>query len=300
MIKSTLYLLFFLVLPSPGNSSDVYRWVDKNGQVHYEDRAPLQSASKVTQQQAAEREPDEIVELEIIDRSNGWDVYARNLVQGPVEVELSFHKNKAVQAKPNLPLRRVLNPRERALLSRVDAIGPRAEMGLNMESVPGGTSGPPKDFLYQLPIDRKTALKIAQAFNGRFTHTDEQNRFAVDFSMPVGTPVLAARSGVVMQTSGSFDRNGTKKEKYATRANIVRILHEDGSMAVYAHLKQNGIMVREGQRVSTGQLIGYSGNTGFSTGPHLHFCLQYNKGLRLVSVPFRMNGPNGELKLSRK
>ncbi len=300
MLIRTCLLFSGILLSYPASAGDVYRWVDKNGQVHYEDRAPQETASSVTLKQVAEREPDEVLQLEIVDRSTGWDVYVRNLVYGPVEVELSFHKSKAVQAKPGLPLRRVLNARERALLSRIDAIGPNAEMGLNMEGVPGGTNGQPKNFLYQLPIDKKTAPRIAQAFNGRYTHTDEQNRFAVDFSMPVGTPILAARSGIVMQTTGTFDRAGTQKEKYATRANIVRILHEDGTMAVYAHLKQKGIMVREGQRVTVGQLIGYSGNTGFSSGPHLHFCLQYNKGMKLVSIPFRMNGPYGELKLSRK
>ncbi|MGH8107013.1 MAG: peptidoglycan DD-metalloendopeptidase family protein, partial [Arenimonas sp.] len=256
MLKRTCLVIAGFLLLGSAIAGDVYRWVDKNGQVHFEDRAPQQVASKVTRHSVDEREPDEIVVLEIVDRSNGWDVYVRNLVYGPVEVELSFHKNKAVQAKPGLPLQRVLNARERALLTRIDAIGPNAEMGIKMEGAPGGRSGLPKDFLYQLPIDKKTAVRIAQAFNGRYTHNDEQNRFAVDFAMPVGTPILAARSGIVMQTTGTFDRAGTQKEKYATRANNIRILHEDGSMAVYAHLKQKGIMVREGQRVSVGQLIG--------------------------------------------
>ena len=103
-----------------------------------------------------------------------------------------------------------------------------------------------------------------------------------------------------MQTIGGFERTGTNAKKFADRTNIIRIWHDDNTMGLYAHLKQGGIMVREGQRIKTGQLIGYSGNTGYSTGPHLHFCLQVNKGMRLVSIPFRMNGPNGELRLTRK
>lgn len=302
MPKSAGFVLTALLLSFPlaSPAGEVYRWVDKKGQVHYEDRAPQGTASKVTQQDAGIREPDEITELDVVERNNGWDIYIRNLLNGPVEAGLKFGESKAVVAKPGLPLQRVLNPRERVQVTRVDATGPNAFLSLNMASVPGSSLAAPRDFIYQLPIAKKEALKIAQAFNGRLSHTDEQNRFAVDFSMPVGTAVLAARAGVVMQTTGSFERAGTNQEKYATRANIVRILHDDGSMAVYAHLKQNGIMVREGQRVAAGQLIAYSGNTGFSTGPHLHFCLQVNKGMRLVSIPFRMNGPNGELKLSRK
>lgn len=301
MLKSASLLLSGLFLSCTAiAASDVYRWVDKNGQAHYGDHTPQESTIKVAHTKVESLDSGEITEMNIVDRTNGWDVYARNMLQGPIELSLSFDKSNAVIAKPRLPLRRVLNPRERVLLASIDATGSNAYLSLKMESVPGNSLAVPKDIMYQLPIDKNAALRIAQGFNGRRTHTDEQNRFAVDFSMPVGTPILAARGGIVMQTSGDFDRAGVNKEKYATRANIVRIVHEDGSMAVYAHLKQNGIMVREGQRVSVGQLIAYSGNTGYSTGPHLHFCLQVNKGLHLVSIPFRMNGPNGELRLSRK
>ena len=100
-----------------------------------------------------------------------------------------------------------------------------------------------------------------------------------------------------MQVESGFDRGGLNKETYGARANLVRILHDDGSMAIYAHLRENGVMVRVGEKVSLGQLIGYSGNTGYSSGPHLHFCVQVNSAGRLISIPFRMVGPNGFLAL---
>ncbi|MEO6173308.1 MAG: M23 family metallopeptidase [Arenimonas sp.] len=292
-------LLFFCTLVEAG---DVYRWVDQKGQVHYGDKPPQETANKITQRKSSDLEaPSDIAEMSVVNRVNGWEVYVQNLLQGPVEVNIFFDDDAGgVTAKPALPLVRALKAREKLLLTSVDASGPRSYLSLKMSSMPGDSRAVPQDFMYQLPIDKTTALKIAQGFNGRQTHTDEQNRFAVDFSMPVGTPVLAARGGIVMQTSGDFDRAGLNREKYATRANIVRIVHDDGTMAVYAHLKQGGVMVREGQRVATGQLIAYSGNTGYSTGPHLHFCLQLNRNMNLVSIPFRMNGPNGELKLTRK
>ena len=64
-------------------------------------------------------------------------------------------------------------------------------------------------------------------------------------------------------------------------------------MAVYAHLQPGGVLVRTGQRVRRGQPIGLSGNTGFSSGPHLHFVVQVNRGMRLESIPFRMFGRRG-------
>ena len=127
-------------------------------------------------------------------------------------------------------------------------------------------------------------------FGGGFSHGDEQNRYALDFAADIGTVVVAARAGTVMQVESDFSKAGLVQEKYGGRANFVRILHDDGTMALYAHLATNGVHVRVGQRVSAGQQIGLSGNTGFTTGPHLHFAVQANRGMRLMSIPFRMRG----------
>jgi murein DD-endopeptidase MepM/ murein hydrolase activator NlpD len=109
---------------------------------------------------------------------------------------------------------------------------------------------------------------------------------------------LAARGGVVMQVESDFEKAGLNLEKYGGRANFVRILHDDGTMGLYAHLDLDGVLVRVGQRVHTGQQIGRSGNTGFTTGPHLHFAVQVNRGMRLLSIPFRMSGPGGPLRIA--
>jgi murein DD-endopeptidase MepM/ murein hydrolase activator NlpD len=101
-----------------------------------------------------------------------------------------------------------------------------------------------------------------------------------------------------MDVASGFDRGGTDAKRYAQRANFIRVLHSDGTMALYAHLQENGVLVKPGQSVSLGQHIAYSGNTGFTSGPHLHFALQMNTGMRLVSIPFRMVGPGGYLSLN--
>lgn len=71
-------------------------------------------------------------------------------------------------------------------------------------------------------------------------------------------------------------------------------------MAVYAHLQANGVLVRSGQRVEAGQRIGVSGNTGYSTAPHLHFVVQANTGMQLRSIPVRIVAPQGELQFARE
>ena len=77
------------------------------------------------------------------------------------------------------------------------------------------------------------------------------------------------------------------------RSNNVRIVHADGTMAVYAHLELESVRVHVGDRVRAGQVLAASGDTGFTTGPHLHFCVQRNANMRLITVPFRFQGPDG-------
>ena len=117
---------------------------------------------------------------------------------------------------------------------------------------------------------------------------------AVDFAMPVGTDVLAAREGVVFDVASTNFQGGPEQERYAELANLVRILHDDGTYAVYAHLNWNTIRVRPGDRVAAGEYIADSGNTGFSTGPHLHFAVQRNLGMRVESLPVTFRGAGGE------
>jgi murein DD-endopeptidase MepM/ murein hydrolase activator NlpD len=90
--------------------------------------------------------------------------------------------------------------------------------------------------------------------------------------MPTGTPVPAAREGVVESVRSEEDDRAGALEK--RRANYVRIRHADGTIGVYAHLDTTSI--RPGTRVSAGDTIGLSGNTGYSTQPHLHFHVEKN------------------------
>lgn len=75
-------------------------------------------------------------------------------------------------------------------------------------------------------------------------------------------------------------------------ANVVRILHEDGTYAIYAHLNWNSIRVRVGDVVERGEYIADSGNTGYSSGPHLHFVVVRNTGMTMQSVPVTFSGAN--------
>jgi len=122
--------------------------------------------------------------------------------------------------------------------------------------------------VYCLPFSKGNKFLVGQTLNGP-THKGA-NRFAIDFTMPIGTPVHAARTGRVIQVVQTFDQRG-QVEEMLTQANRIVIQHDDGTLAIYAHLDKDGSTVKVGQFVKVAQLIGYSGNTGFSTGPHLHF-----------------------------
>lgn len=248
--------------------------------------------SKVTSNETEWR-----AELELVPNGDATDLYVTNRLAGPLQVELRAIAPVDVSFLPELPLRQLITARSRVLVSRVDRTGPRAYYGVDMTTVPGDPKARVDEVSYALPVDENSDWQLGQDFHGSFSHDDLENRYAVDLIVPVGTPVLAARGGVVMQAENAFDRGGQDRAKYGDRANFIRILHDDGSMGLYAHLQENGVLVRAGDRVELGQLIAYSGNTGYSTGPHLHFCVQVNSGMTLASIPFRMVGPGGYLPL---
>lgn len=140
--------------------------------------------------------------------------------------------------------------------------------------------------LYRLPYPAGERYRVLQGFNGRFSH-DGRDRYAVDFDMPVGTPVHAARDGIVVEVEESHDQGGWE-DKYYRTANFIVILHDDGTTGEYYHLDHDGAAVKAGDRVAAGDYIGRSGNTGHTTRPHLHFAVyRADTWGRTQSVPFR-------------
>jgi murein DD-endopeptidase MepM/ murein hydrolase activator NlpD len=144
------------------------------------------------------------------------------------------------------------------------------------------------DTVYQFPYAKGDYFPIVQGFGGGYSHRGA-SQYAVDFAMPIGTPIHAARSGIVIDLVEQHTRGGASR-KYAKYANYVVILHADDTTGEYYHLKKNGVNVSLGERIIVGQKIGYSGNTGFSSLPHLHFAVYQAKTFgKYQSLPFVFN-----------
>ena len=274
----------------------LYKYTDENGVPVYTDRRPDASQPFESEPLATGAGPARVGLYQRLDARRSVELVARNDFHGPVELafELVAMRNLA----PDTPASgTVVVPArsELALLTLSRADPERAmELRYTFRYVPGdprARHAPERP--YRLPYALARSFEVTQAWPDTLTHAGAASRHAVDFAMPVGTPVYAARSGVVVDVASDYFEAGTDRERDVPRANIVRVLHADGTMALYAHLNWNTIRVSPGQRVARGEYLADSGNTGFSTGPHLHFVVQRNRGRALESVPVSFAGAGG-------
>lgn len=155
---------------------------------------------------------------------------------------------------------------------------------------PKAVHNPPRP--YRAPFAVGETFTVTQAYPTRITHVTPDTAYAVDFALPDGTPVFAAREGTVINVRHDSFR-GAPIPAMLDQANLIEILHDDGTIGIYGHLHWDSIRVHIGQRVARGEYIANSGNTGFSTGPHLHFAVWRNTGSADVSVPVQFAGIGG-------
>ena len=141
-------------------------------------------------------------------------------------------------------------------------------------------------YVYQLPYLAGSKFKVTQGYNGKYSHTGS-NQYATDWQMPEGTLICAARGGVVVRVKDSSNKGGPSMD-YDKYNNYILIRHDDGTLGHYCHLQKDSCLVRPGQVVVAGDAIARSGNTGFSSGPHLHFCVFKTKDGRMrISLPVK-------------
>ena len=139
--------------------------------------------------------------------------------------------------------------------------------------------------VYDLPY-RHGSYRVTQGEMGSKTHTrGSGSEYAIDWAMPIGTVICAAREGTVVALRQD-STVGVMNPKFASYGNFVLIRHEDGTFAEYGHLKRKGVLVWLGQHVARRGVIGLSGGTGYSSGPHLHFGVFQNiDGQTRKSIP---------------
>lgn len=149
-----------------------------------------------------------------------------------------------------------------------------AQNSHSAEDLKAGKFTEDSSYIYSLPFETNKKVFLIQGYDSRFfSHKGE---LALDFKVKKGTKVCAARDGVVIAAREDSDKGGLKKANLSD-GNYVSVIHSDGSVAHYWHLRKDGVIVNIGDSVKTGQWIGLSGNTGYSSFPHLHFEVQgYN------------------------
>ncbi len=284
-----------LSLAFTASAQTLYKYQGENGEWIYSDRPPGdQDVEETRELESGDLKGTLNVSHSVVGKA--IEIMAKNGFYAPIELTIEFDHIDGIQfPHPDNPLRWVLPPRSEIVLLNLlildTVVAPNARYAYRYTmGDPDATHDP--ESLYRVPFALAMDLKISQAYPDASTHDTPDSFHAVDVAMPIGTDIFAARGGVVFEVTDTNFRGGLDRERDAPAANVIRILHDDGTYGVYAHLNWNSIRVRPGDRVERGEYIADSGNTGFTSGPHLHFAVVRNAGMLPISVPFRFEGAN--------
>lgn len=155
--------------------------------------------------------------------------------------------------------------------------------------------GVPSSSKYVLPFKSGESFRCNQSYCPSNPNWGHYNWFAYDFEMPIGTELVAMRSGEVLAVQS--DKEDNVLNCGANSANFIFVAHADNTVAAYVHLTKNGVIVNKGDQVTQGQVIGKSGNSGCSSGPHVHVNIFSQRGPyeRQYSAPFNFSNAEGLL-----
>ena len=223
----------------------------------------------------------------------GISVYADNPEHCPVTVSVNFQiKNIKLEGEENTTFL-IKENSKKVLLTTVTVLDKYkpSKFGYNYTASLGdlNQTSYDKDYAYHLPFEKGSSFTLYQGYNGKFSH---QNENSLDFTMPIGTPITAVRDGIVIRLVENNTQN-CPREECGKFNNYLIIYHSDGTFAEYTHLKKNGVLVNAGDKVTQGQVIASSGNTGYSSGPHLHLMVFLDKTKKRETLPTKFKIGDG-------
>ena len=229
-------------------------------------------------------------------RKSGENVVVDGINDNPFSITVAYNANYVnLKSEKKLPLLFVLKPFSKKEVLRFHIEKNNFSFKAHYDWTIGSKDAKhDKNYIYRLPYKVGTKEMVSQGFNGKFSHYGK-SQYAVDFNMKEGTGIYAAREGTVVKTKSDSNLGGVSRT-FKKHANYITIEHSDGTLATYSHLKQNGILVKVGESVRKGELLGYSGKTGYAQGAHLHFIVyRATDGKGRKSIPIKFIGTNGVL-----
>ncbi|WP_299442376.1 M23 family metallopeptidase [uncultured Aquimarina sp.] len=225
---------------------------------------------------------------------NGYKIYADNGEFCPVSVEIDFKIENLTSSIGDVKIIKVPAQTTKFYVADLTVVDRRKaiKLGYSVRYNHGNhlQTSYDADYAYHLPYKKGTEHMVTQGYNGKISH---DNEYALDFRMPVGTDIYAARDGKVVLVEQSFNKTCTNQD-CAKFNNYILVFHSDGTFAEYTHIKKNGSKVKPGDTVKKGQHIGYSGNVGWSTGPHLHFIVFLQRFNTRETLPTKFVIGNGK------
>lgn len=229
----------------------------------------------------------------VLEKDKVSQVFARNLSYHQISLAIEFQLYN-MNVEGGHIQRHEVAPNSDSLLTEVNSID--AQKPSSFEYAYSYQNGSVKakhddSVIYHLPYESGKTFYVGQSCDTDGTHKGDANRYAIDFIMPVGTPIYAARGGVVVDYY-HLSNSGGISSLHLDKGNFIDIRHSDGTIANYHHLRLMGVKVEKGQLVKKGELIGRSGDTGFSTGPHLHFAVTKLRDvgdIESIKVQFQAN-----------
>ncbi|ALO34156.1 peptidase M23 [Colwellia sp. MT41] len=280
-MKILLVLMLLVAGLNMGQAGQMYKYQDAKGNWVFSDKPPEKEQSFETLSYTQAKKPSSKIELYYVKNSEGFTLHGKNNFYSAIEIGFTSPVTKK-------EIRKVIPARDSIALCHSDKNTSKVQYRWAL----GDPSSVADNYPYHAPFFSPKGHRISQAFNGNFSHTDDYNKYAVDIVMDVGTYLTAVRAGTVVWVKDDYHMSGTTRY-FRDKANVIKVLHDDGTFSSYAHILMATALVKEGDKVAVGDRLARSGSSGFSTGPHLHFSIIKNSGLKNIAIPFKFIDKKG-------